>query len=147
MWGPGEKTKTKRTTDPRLFTFSPWVPSESSGSPELAVAARLYENLVADGLQAGRSGSLEIWLWVRNGYPKWNPGNQGLKPVVLWWLNFDSYPYGCGSKLKQEVHVSAYQSSILAPVFEPQPYVDPILWMDEIHFAPPNRKPGMMIFL
>ena len=27
---------------------------------------------------------LDIWLWVKNGYPKWNPGkwNQGLKPAV-----------------------------------------------------------------
>ena len=34
------------------------------------------------------------WWWVKNWYPKWNPGkwNQGLKPAVPWWLNFDPYP-------------------------------------------------------
>ena len=36
----------------------------------------------------------KTWLWVKNRYPKWNPGkrNQGLKPVP-WWLNFDPYPH------------------------------------------------------
>ena len=36
-----------------------------------------------------------IWLWVKNGYPKWNPGkwNQRLKHAVPWWCYFDSYPY------------------------------------------------------
>ena len=34
------------------------------------------------------------WPWVKNGYPKWIPGkwNQGLNPVVPWWLNFDPHP-------------------------------------------------------
>ena len=36
------------------------------------------------------------WLWVKNGYPKWNPGkwNQGLKPAVKWCFNFEPYPVG-----------------------------------------------------
>ena len=36
-----------------------------------------------------------IWLWVKNAYPKWNPGrwNQRLKPAVPWWLYFDQYPF------------------------------------------------------
>ena len=36
-----------------------------------------------------------IWLWVKNGYPNWNPDkwNQGLKPAVFWWFHFDPYPY------------------------------------------------------
>ena len=38
---------------------------------------------------------VSIWLWVKNRYPKWNPGksNQGLKPVVPWWFIFHSYPH------------------------------------------------------
>ena len=33
------------------------------------------------------------WLWVKNRYPKWNPGKwqNGPKPVP-WWFNFDPYP-------------------------------------------------------
>ena len=29
---------------------------------------------------------IPMWLWVKNGYPKWNPGkwNQGPKPAVPW---------------------------------------------------------------
>ena len=36
----------------------------------------------------------QMWLWVKNMYPKWSPGkwNQGLKPAVPWWFNFDPYP-------------------------------------------------------
>ena len=32
------------------------------------------------------------WLWVKNRYPKWNPGKRkhGLKPAFAWWFNFDS---------------------------------------------------------
>ena len=38
------------------------------------------------------------WLWVKNMYSKWNPGKwkHGLKPVVPWWFNFDSYPNNPG---------------------------------------------------
>ena len=38
------------------------------------------------------------WLWVKNRYPKWNPGtwNQRLKPAVCWWLYFDPHPRGHG---------------------------------------------------
>ena len=34
------------------------------------------------------------WLWVRNRYPKWNPGKwkRELKPAVPEWFNFDPYP-------------------------------------------------------
>ena len=41
-------------------------------------------------LVAGR-----VWLRVKNGYTKWNPGkwNQGVKPVVPWWFNCDPHPY------------------------------------------------------
>ena len=36
------------------------------------------------------------WLWVKNGYPKWNPGKwkQRRKPAVLWWSNFHPHPIG-----------------------------------------------------
>ena len=35
------------------------------------------------------------WLWVKNMYPKWNPGKwkHGLKPAVPWWCNFDADPH------------------------------------------------------
>ena len=35
-----------------------------------------------------------ICLWVKNRYPKWNPGKwkHGPKPAVPWWFNFDP-PY------------------------------------------------------
>ena len=40
------------------------------------------------------------WLWVKNRYPKWNPGKwkHGPKLAVPWWLNFDPYP----NQVKQE---------------------------------------------
>ena len=43
------------------------------------------------GLQAQM---VHRWLWVKDRYPKWNPGKwkHGLKPVVSWWFNFDPYP-------------------------------------------------------
>ena len=36
------------------------------------------------------------WLWVTNWYPDWCPRtwNQGLKPAVPWWFDFDPYPHG-----------------------------------------------------
>ena len=36
------------------------------------------------------------WLWVKNMYPKWNPGKWklGPKPAVPWWFNFDPHPNG-----------------------------------------------------
>ena len=42
-----------------------------------------------------------IWLWVQNRVaPKWIPGkwNQGLKPAVFCWLNFDPYRFGWSQK-------------------------------------------------
>ena len=41
-------------------------------------------------------GLSNIWLWVKNMSPKWNPGkwNQRLKPPVPCWFDFDPYPYG-----------------------------------------------------
>ena len=40
-------------------------------------------------------GAGYTWLWVRNAYPKRNPGkwNQRLKPAVPWWFYFDPYPH------------------------------------------------------
>ena len=37
---------------------------------------------------------LAMWLWVKNRYPKWNPGKwkHGLEPAVPWWFIFDPYP-------------------------------------------------------
>ena len=39
--------------------------------------------------------TMVIWRWVKNQYPKWNPGKwkHGLKPVVPWWFYFDPYPF------------------------------------------------------
>ena len=39
------------------------------------------------------------WLWVKNRYPKWNPGKlkQRLKPAVPSWVNFDPYPNHLGN--------------------------------------------------
>ena len=35
------------------------------------------------------------WLWVKNGYPFWNPSkwNQELRPAVPWWFYLDTYPH------------------------------------------------------
>ena len=35
-----------------------------------------------------------MWLWVKNRYPKWNPGKwkHGPTPVVPWWFNFEPCP-------------------------------------------------------
>ena len=42
----------------------------------------------------GSESETIIWLWVKNRYPKWNPGKKhGLKPAVLWWFRFDTDPY------------------------------------------------------
>ena len=40
-------------------------------------------------------GPNTIWLWVKNRYPKWNPGKckYGRKPAGPWWLNFDPHPF------------------------------------------------------
>ena len=45
-------------------------------------------------LHAAVSFSMSMWLWVKHGYPTWNPGkwNQRLKPAVPRWLNFDPHP-------------------------------------------------------
>ena len=38
---------------------------------------------------------VHTWLWVKNRYPKSNPGKwkHGLKPAVPWLFNFDPYPH------------------------------------------------------
>ena len=37
----------------------------------------------------------QIWQWVKNRYPKWNPGKwkEGLKPAVPRRLHFEPYPF------------------------------------------------------
>ena len=51
-------------------------------------------------LAAGGLGGSSFWmapisLWVKNRYPKWNPGTwkHGPKPAVPWLLNFEPYPF------------------------------------------------------
>ena len=47
------------------------------------------------------------WLWVKNMYPKWNPGNwkHGPKPAVPWWFYFDPCPHGSdGLRRSNHVH-------------------------------------------
>ena len=41
------------------------------------------------------SGKTGKWQWVKNRYPKWNPGKwkHGLKSAVPWWFNFDPCPH------------------------------------------------------
>ena len=40
-----------------------------------------------------RAPAVPKWLWVKNGYPKWNPSKwkHGPKPAVSWWFHFDPY--------------------------------------------------------
>ena len=42
---------------------------------------------------------VSMWLWVKNRYPKWNPGKwqHGQTPVVPRWFNVDPHPCGHAS--------------------------------------------------
>ena len=52
--------------------------------------------------RANQSNPNTTRLWVKNRYPKWNPGKwkHGLKAAVPWWFNFDPYPHPQGNHAK-----------------------------------------------
>ena len=49
-------------------------------------------------------------LWIKNGYPFWNPSkwNQRLKPAVPWCFHFDSYSF-CGLLCGQDLRCNGLQ--------------------------------------
>ena len=55
------------------------------------------------------SGTLLMWLSVRNGYPFWNPSkwNQGLKPAVPLGFSFDPYRVSPRSRRSPRTEVQA----------------------------------------
>ena len=71
-------------------------------------------------------------LWVKNLYPKRNPGkwNHGLKPAVSWWFSFDPY-----SAIYFQMAVGQnqwYHFGVGAP---------PILWLWHFDPYPSERRP------
>ena len=79
--------------------------TELSGGPSAFTASRLKVRLdlkrirVSMLKQGKRMASLTLnWLWVKNGYPKWNPGKwkHGLKPASsggFWRIPIVSVPH------------------------------------------------------
>ena len=68
-----------------------------------------------------------MWLWVKNTYPKWNPGKwkQGLKPGVLWWIHFDPYPYNLFEERGSNAQVHFSCPNLQAQQWLPQGPVGP----------------------
>ena len=90
--------KTGMHRSPAIFLFWLAMPASIRLSDQRVKGSK-HGWLLSIGILASRKFS--NWASQQCGcgseigiYPKWNPGkwNQGLKPAVPWWFNFDPYP-------------------------------------------------------